>query len=176
MSETSHLAEALEGLLATTNYSWFVSYPTAVDGLTAEQAACAIGPRLNSIWGIILHLSMSQQFALAVLRGDTIDMSTITVDGIWPSIIDPQDEEAWQKAKFDLLNVNHALAEYVAGLPAEALEQQLPLVEMKCYAYIQGILAHNKYHLCEIVDMRHMQGLWLLEKNLDEADQSVERG
>jgi len=69
MSEASHLAEAPEGLLATTNYSWFVSYPAAVDGLTAEQAAsCILGSRHNSTWGVILHLNVCQQFALAGLR------------------------------------------------------------------------------------------------------------
>jgi hypothetical protein len=161
MSEASHLAEALEGLLAPPELYWFVSYPAAVDGLTAEQAACVPGPRFNSVWGVTLHLTICQQFALAVLRRETIDVNAFFAEGAWPPVRDLQDAAAWQRAKSDLLAVNHALAECVAGLPDEALEQPLPYVEMKCYQYIQGHLAHNSNHLCEIVDIRHMQGLWL---------------
>ena len=161
MSETSHLAEALEGLLASPDFYWFVTYPAAVDGLTAEQAAGVPGPRFNSVWGVTLHLTVCQQFALAVLRGDTLNVETFFVDGVWPPVRAPQDEGAWQKAKADLLAANHALAEFVAGLSTEALDLDLPYVNMKGYQYIQGHLAHNSYHLCEIVSVRHMQGFWL---------------
>lgn len=68
---------------------------------------------------------------------------------------------AWQKAKADLLAENHALAECFARLSSEALEQELPYVGMKGYQYIQGHLAHNSNHLCEIVNIQHMQALWL---------------
>ena len=161
MPEASHLAEALEGLLASPNYFWFVSYSAAVDGLTSEQAAWAPGPRFNSVWGVTLHLILCQQFALAVLRGDTIDMNTFFAEGTWPPVRDPLDAEAWQKAKADVLAANHARAEYVAGLSTEALEQDLPYVKMKGYQYIQGHLAHNSNNLCEIVNIRQKQWLWL---------------
>jgi hypothetical protein len=26
---------------------------------------------------------------------------------------------------------------------------------------IQGIIAHNSYHICEIISIRHMLGLWI---------------
>ena len=161
MSEASHLAEALEGLFAPPDVYWFVSYPAAVDGLNAEQAACVPGVRFNSVWGVTLHLTMCQQFALAVLRGDTIDVNSFFAEGAWPPVHDPQDEATWQKAKGDLLAANHALAACVAGLSSDTLEQELPYFEMKGYQYIQGHLAHNSNHLCEIVTVRHMQGLWL---------------
>ena len=161
MSEASHLAEALEGFLAAPDLDWFVSYPAAVDGLTAEQAASAPGPRFNSVWGVTLHLTLCQRFELAVLRGDPVDGDEFFAEGTWPPVRDPQDEAAWQKAKTDLLAANHALAGCVAGLASEALKQELPAVKLKGYQYIQGQLAHNSNHLCEIVDIRHMQGLWL---------------
>jgi len=161
VSEASHLAEALEGLLASPDHSWFVTYPAAIDRLTSEQAARAPGPRFNSVWGVTRHLTVCQQFALAVLHGDTLDLDTFFADGVWPLVHDPQDEGAWQKAKADLLAANHALAECIAGLSTEALERELPYVEMKGYQFIQGQLAHGSNHLCEIVSIRHMQGLWL---------------
>jgi hypothetical protein len=161
VSEAPYLAEALEGLLASPNFFWFVTYPAAVEGLTAEQAARVPGPRFNSVWGVTLHLTVCQQFALAVLRGDTLDVEAFFADGVWPPVPDQPDEGAWQKAKAGLLAANQALAECIAGLPTETLEGELPYVKMKGYAYAQGHLAHNSYHLCEIVSIRHMQGLWL---------------
>lgn len=161
MTEASHLAEALEGMLATPDLFWFISFPAAVDGLTSEQAARVPGPRFNSVWGVTLHLTICQQFALAVLRGEPVDANTFFSNGVWPSMSAPQDEAAWQKAKADLLVANHALAECVAGLSNQALEQDLPVVGLKGYQYVQGHLAHNSNHLCEIVSIRHMQGLWL---------------
>ena len=161
MSEASHLAKVLEGLLVTPDLSWFVSYPAAVEGLTAGQAACVPGPRFNSVWGVTLHLTVCQQFALAVLSGDTIDVNDFFANGVWLAVRDPQDATAWQTAKAGLLAANHALALCVAGLSNEALEKELPYVGMKGYQYIQGHLAHNSNHLCEIVTIRHMQSLWL---------------
>jgi hypothetical protein len=161
MSEASNLAEALEGLFATPELFWFVSYPDAVEGLTSVQAASVPGPRFNSVWGVTLHISLCQRFALAVLRGEAVEASTFFAEGAWPPVHDPQDAEAWQKAKTDLLAVNHALAECVAGLAPEALEKELPAVGMKTHLYILGHLAHNSNHINEIVSIRHMQGYWL---------------
>jgi hypothetical protein len=161
MSETSHLSEALEGLFANPEFYWFVTFPAAVEGLTARQAATSPGPRLKSIWGVTLHLTVCQRFASAVLRGDPVDVNAFFPEGAWPTVRDPADETAWHKAQRELLSVNHELAECVAGLSDAELEKEIPLVEMKTYQYIQGHLAHNSNHLCEIVDIRHMQGLWL---------------
>jgi hypothetical protein len=161
MSETTHLAEAIEGLFSAPECFWFVTYPAAVAGLTASQAARSLGPRFNSVWGVTLHLSLCQRFALAVLRGDAVDVNEFFAAGAWPPVSDPGDEAAWQQAKADVLAVNHALAECVAGLSDADLENELAPIGMKAYPYIQGQLAHNSNHLCEMVDIRHMQGLWL---------------
>jgi hypothetical protein len=161
MSESSHLAEALQGLFSTPDLFLFTSYPAAVDGLTAAQAACSPGPRLNSVWRVTLHLTICQRFALAVLRGDKVDMNIFFAESAWPSIQDPLDGPAWEGAKTGVLTANYSLSECVAGFPTEKLEQDLPIVDMKAYAYIQGQLAHNSHHLNEIISIRHMQGLWL---------------
>jgi len=161
MSETSHLAEALEGLFSARECFWFVTYPAVVEGLNAPQAASSPGLRFNSVWGVTLHLSLCQRFALAVLRGDAVDVNEYFAAGAWPPVRDPGDEAAWQQAKAEVLAANHALAECVAGLSAEDLEKELAPVGMKAYQYVQGQLAHNSNHLCEMVDIRHMQGLWL---------------
>lgn len=160
MIEGSHLAEAIEALFSTPVF-WFVTFPAAVEGLTAHQAAYSPGPRFNSVWGVMLHLTICQRFALAVLRGDAIDPNSFFAEGAWPAVHDPSDEAAWQQTKVDIVAVNHALAECVAGLSEADLEKELAPVGMKGYQYVQGHLAHNSNHLNEIVTIRHMQGLWL---------------
>jgi hypothetical protein len=159
MSETTNLSETLEGLFTTPDYYWFVSYPAAVEGLTAEQANCSPGPRFNSIWAVTLHLNACQRFALAVLRGDPIDMAALFPEGIWPPVRNAS-ESAWEQAKVDVLVANHDLAACIAGLADESLDRELP-IGMKSYAFIYGHLAHNSHHLNEIISLRHMQGLWL---------------
>lgn len=160
MPEAQHLAEGLRELFTNPDFYWFASYPPAVEGLTAEQAGCAPGPRFNSVWGVILHLTICQQFALAVLHGDRVDPAAFFAEGTWPQVRD-ESAGAWEKAKADILAANHALAECVAGLPDTMLDEELPVVGMKGYTFIQGHLVHISNHLNEIVAIRHMQGLWL---------------
>ena len=161
MTEASHLAEALEGLFSTRNLFWFVSYPAAVDHLTARQAAWKPGPRFNSVWSVTKHLIICQRFALAVLAGESDDPDTFFAEGAWPQVRDPDDEAGWLQAQADILAVNHALAKCVVGLSDADLEKELSAVGMKTRQYIQGHIAHNSNHLNEIVALRHMQGLWL---------------
>ena len=161
MTESSHLAEALEGLFVTPDILWFTTYPAIVEGLTAGQAASAPGPRFNSVWAITNHLCLCQRYALALLRGEPVDPAVFFAEGAWPPVKDPGDELVWQQAKADLLAANHALAECVAGLPVEALGQDVAPGQFKRYPYILGHLAHNSYHLCEMISTRHMLGLWL---------------
>ena len=159
MPETSHLSKALEGLFTTPDYYWFVSFPAAVGGLTAEQANWVPGPRFNSVWAVTLHLNTCQRYALAVLRGDPIDMDALFPEGIWPPVHD-ETESAWEQAKADVLAANRDLAACIAGLTDESLDADLP-IGMKSHDFIYGQLAHNSHHLNEIISIRHMQGLWL---------------
>jgi hypothetical protein len=161
MSTTMHLAQAMEGFFASENLYWFASYRDATAGLSAREAAGTPGARFNSVWGVTLHLTLCQQFALALLRGENVDVGTFFASGAWPAIADPGDEAAWEEAKTNLLAVNHALADCVAGLPEEALDRELPIVGMPTGQYILGQIAHNSNHLNEIVSIRHMQELWL---------------
>lgn len=161
MAEANHLSDALEGLFVTPETLWFATYPAIVEGLTAGQAASAPGPRFNSVWAITNHLCLCQRYALALLRGDPADPAVFFAEGAWPPVKDPVDEQGWQQAKTNLLAANHALAECVAGLTETALGEEVASGQLKRYPYILGHLAHNSYHLCEMISTRHMLGLWL---------------
>jgi hypothetical protein len=160
MSESQHLARSIEELFATPDSYWFLSYPAAVYGLTAEQAACAPGPRFNSVWGVTLHLIICQRFAAVLLRGEPVDAATFFAEGAWPPLRD-SSAMAWEEAKTAVLEANRDLAAAVSACSPEALDAALPVVGMQAYDYIQGHLAHNSHHLNEMISIRHMLGLWL---------------
>jgi len=49
----------------------------------------------------------------------------------------------------------------VASLSDEEIAQPTAPGRAKRYQAIQGLIAHNSYHTCEIISIRHMQGWWL---------------
>ena len=163
MSEAEHLADALTGLFSRTDNGWFTPFTAAVAGLTAQQAAWVPGPGFNSVWGLVDHVWFWQQFLLPVLRGLPEDQQPLRREDDWAPISDPADETAWQAACRRAVAVNAELAAYVAGLTDEELAEPYAAGRARRQQVIQGIIAHNSYHTCEIISVRHMQGLWLEE-------------
>jgi uncharacterized damage-inducible protein DinB len=161
MPEAFHLAEALNDFLVKPDLFWFTSFPNAIEGLTAEQAVQVPAVRFNSVWGVVLHLTLCQRYALTLLGGEAVEASEFFVEGAWPAVPQPVSEAAWQQAKEELMAINRALSACVTSLSTEALEELVAPGQFKGYQYIQGQMAHNSYHLCEIVNIRHMLGLWL---------------
>jgi len=162
MSEGEHLAEALTGLFAKENNGWFTPFMAAVGGLTAQQAAWVPGPGFNSVWGLVDHVWFWQQFMLPVLKG-VPEQQTLRREDDWKPAADPTDEAAWQAACQRAVAVNAELAAYVGGLSDEELAQPYAPGRARRQQVIQGIIAHYSYHTCEIISVRHMQGLWLEE-------------
>ena len=162
MTEAEHLADALTGFFGRADNGWFTSFATAVAGLTAQQAAWVPGPGFNSVWSLVNHVWFWQKFHLPLLRGLPAEQ-TLRHEDDWAPVADPADEAAWQAACRRAVEVNAELAAYVAGLTDEELAQPSAPGKRRRQQVIQGIIAHNSYHTCEIISVRHMQGLWLEE-------------
>ena len=163
MSEAEHLADALTGFFTRTENGWFASFTAAIAGLTAQQAAWTPGPGFNSVWRLVDHVWFWQQFFLPVLRGLPDDQQPLRREDDWAPVADPADEAAWQAACRRAVEVNAELAAYVAGLTDEQLAEPHKPGEARRQQVIQGIIAHNSYHTCELISVRHTQGLWLEE-------------
>jgi len=161
MSEAEHLAEALISLFTRTDNGWFAPLTAAVVDLTARQAAWMPAPGFNSVWGLVDHVRYWEEFALLRLRGRPAGPAVLGED--WAPIANPADEAAWQAACRRAVAVNEDLAAYVAGLTGEELAQPYAPGRVRRQQEIQGVIAHNSYHTCEIISVRHMQGLWLEE-------------
>jgi hypothetical protein len=163
MSEAEHLADALTGFYSRTDNGWFTPFTAAVAGLTAQQAAWTPGPGFNSVWGLVDHVWFWQQFFLPLLRGLPAEQMLRREDD-WAPIADLTDGAAWQAACQRACTANAELAAYVGGLSDEELAQPYAPGKARRQQVIQGIIAHNSYHTCEIISVRHMQGLWLAER------------
>jgi hypothetical protein len=57
--------------------------------------------------------------------------------------------------------MNHEFAAYIRGLSDEDLAAPPAQGAPPRYMAIHGVLAHNAYHSCEVLSIRHMQGLWV---------------
>jgi uncharacterized damage-inducible protein DinB len=164
MSEAQHLAEALEVLFTSDAPGWFSPIATATEGLTAEQASTVPRERFNSVWAVVNHVRFWQEAALRQLQGQEVDYPALgSEDGSgWPPAGEPDDEDAWHAARTRALEANAALARYVASLTDADLDA--PLGEGEVWStrrhLVYSMLAHNSYHTCEVISIRHMQGLW----------------
>ncbi len=161
MSEAQHLSDALEGLLTRSDNGWFTPLTVATEGLTADQAATIPAPGFNSIWAILNHVWFWQRFVALRLAGTQPDRKELGSERGWPSVPEPIDEGAWQRARERVITTNAELATAVARVTNEELNQPIVEGRAKRYQVIQGIIAHNSYHTCEIISVRHMLGLWL---------------
>jgi len=163
MSEAQHLSTSLIQLFTGSKVTAFASFETATDSLTAAQSAAVPAPRFNSVWGIVNHVWFWQESLLRLLRDQPASHHLLGApDGSgWPPAGNPTDETAWRAARQRALEVNTDLAEFVAHLTDEELAQTLTDWGGPKHRAVQSIIAHNSYHTCEIISVRHMQGSWL---------------
>lgn len=162
MSEAKHLGMGLIEGFNSANPQAFAPFGAATAGLSAAQAAAIPGERLNSIWAVVNHLWFWNEVPLRKLRGEPIepaDLGAPDWNG-WPPPGDPADDAAWEAARERAIAANAAYAAAVAELGPEALAADLPGWG-PAWAIIQGMSAHNAYHIGEIVTLRHLQGLWI---------------
>jgi hypothetical protein len=165
MSEASHLQIGLIESFNSAQPNAFVPFGLATEGLTAAQAARVPGERMNSIWAVVNHLWFWNEVPLRKVRGqesDPAELGAADWQG-WPPAGDPADEAAWQAARARAIAANSAFAAAVGALGPEALAADLPNWG-PTWAVVQGMLAHNSYHIGEIVTLRHLQGLWIDSK------------
>jgi len=162
VSEAKHLSQGLTEAFNSPNPAAFAPFGPATAGISAAQAAAVPGERLNSIWAVVNHLWFWNEVPLRMIRGEQVEPHVLGASDWqgWPPAGDPADEAAWEAARQRALAANAAFAAAVAELSPEALAADLAGWG-PAWAIIQGMFAHNSYHLGEIVTLRHLQGLWV---------------
>lgn len=160
MSDAQHLADALSRLFAGKDI-WFLPFPDAVAGLTAEQAAKVPAPRFNSVWMIVNHVNFWQEVILKQLQGIYVNAESFKEGQGFNLPNDPHDEAGWRAACDRAVALNKELVGLIANFADEDLERSLETWKETRVQAIHGLIAHNSYHINEIISMRHMNGFWL---------------
>ena len=161
MSEAEHLADALDGLFVNPDHGWFTPFVVAVEGLTAAQAATVPAPGFNSVWAVVNHVRFWQEYFLLRLQGQSPDRQALGAQNGWPPPQGSGGEQDWQAARARALELNRELVRFVAGLSDDEVGAHIAEGRPRRDQVIHGVLAHNSYHTCEIISIRHMLGIWL---------------
>jgi uncharacterized damage-inducible protein DinB len=117
--------------------------------------------RFNSIWGVVNHVCYWDEAALLVIQGSDKQPETLGgAAGGWHKP-DNADDAAWQALRTRALEMHEQLVEAIAALDDEQLHTVKEMWKQTPYQIAESILAHDSYHTCEIITLRHMQGLWV---------------
>ena len=161
MNQAESLANALQGLFSDPEAGWFTRISVGIQGLTADQAVQTPAKRFNSVWGVVNHVRFWQEFMLLRLQGQRVFREALGAKNGWPAPPDNPTQEAWETDQQRMFSANRKLAEFISTFSDEALHQPVAPGRPNLYQVIQGLIAHNAYHTCEVISIRHMLGLWL---------------
>jgi hypothetical protein len=161
VSEASHLADAILGLYSAEDHGWFTPITVSTAGLSFHQAARIPAPKFNSVWGTLNHIRFWQEYTHLRLQAQTVDRVALGADDGWPQLPDLANEEIWQADRRRAMEAVQKLSSLVGAFSDEELEAPYAEDRPARYQIIHGIIAHNCYHACEIISIRHMLGWWL---------------
>ncbi len=161
MTQASSLSDALQGLFSNPDAGWFTPISASIQGLSSEQAAQVPAERFNSVWSVVNHVRFWQEFMLLRLQGQPPDREALGGKNGWPPV--PRDHlpSDWAADQKRMLAANQNLADFINTMDDDRLNQPVATGKPSPYQVIQGVIAHNSYHTCEVISIRHMLGLWL---------------
>jgi uncharacterized damage-inducible protein DinB len=145
----------LEQLRSTHNKAeWFVPVNTAVEGLTAEQAAWTDGKGNHSVGQLAYHIWFWDKEELAKFRGEP----PVKYSGKNDDTFSNYDPKKWDET---VKQLDQVLTDWEKAVEAAS--------DAKVSEWASGIAhigAHNAYHIGEIVMVRKEQGSWNPEKGV----------
>jgi uncharacterized damage-inducible protein DinB len=128
---------------------WAAPWSKAVADLSPEQANWKPAPARKSIWQIVRHVVFWKEYHLnKIQKGATLSNEQIAQQHFSdPPVV---SQQAWDQARADLKASHERMAAAMAG-DAIAIDKLAP------------VLAHDCYHLGQVMYVRGMQGLAPLE-------------
>jgi uncharacterized damage-inducible protein DinB len=152
---TSVKSVLLEQLRSTHNQAgWFVPVNTAVDGLSAEQAAWTDGKGNHSVGQLTYHIWFWDKEELAKFNGEP----PVKYSGKNDDTFNNYDPKKWDET---VKQLDQVLTDWEKAVQA-ASDSKLN----EWASSIAHIGAHNAYHIGEIVMVRKEQGSWNPEKGV----------
>ena len=148
------LEQAVEGLLIGKDIH--LEPAAALEGLDWEVAGRLPDGSTHSILQIVNHMAYWQDWVVRRLDGHEAPVPEHAGDS-WPGSVSPANSAEWEAALAGFLNGLDALKQRSRG--ADLLSR---VGENSRLAMLQGIAAHNSYHLGQVVALRQMLGAWPL--------------
>lgn len=133
---------------------WFVPINTAIDGLTAQQAAWQPSGGLHSSGQLAYHLLFWNRRTLAQLKRESQDKYKGTNDETFNNF----DDKQWSDVVKQLDQVMSDYEKFVESADEKKLASIATMVGNIC--------THNAYHVGQIVYVRKLQGSWNPEKGV----------
>jgi uncharacterized damage-inducible protein DinB len=160
MTESERLADQLTRYFVQKT-GVFLPFNDATDDLTAAQALLVPQEKFNSVWGVVNHVCYWIEASLLVLQDSDKKPETLgAATGGWHRP-ETADDAVWLNLRTRTIELNTQLAAATAALNDEQLHTPMRIWKQTPYEAVSGIVAHNCYHICEIISLRHMQGLWV---------------
>jgi uncharacterized damage-inducible protein DinB len=123
---------------------WFASWSEAMQGITADQAAWKPEGGKHSIWQLVGHVNFWRGYTLDAIAGKPKPAPEDVKRRNFPEPGEAS-EAAWQRARAELEATHRRVHEAIAN-------EATPLERLKYH------LAHDSYHLGQIMYLRSMLG------------------
>lgn len=146
MSEIERIADQLKR--AFERDAWHgPSVREVLEGVTPETAARRVIPEAHTIWEIVLHIGVWENFVRRRLEGESIKGPTGKDD--WPEVKDT-NPEAWKRTVDGLVQGHLALRQALSKFPDAKLDETVPETDFPYYVLFHGVVQHDLYHAGQI--------------------------
>ena len=134
--------------------AWHGSCVEAVlSDITQEQAAAKPIPDAHSIWTLVLHISAWVDTVRRRVEGENVELSD---DEDWPRVRDISPA-AWDAVRRELVQAHDRLAQAVAQLDDDRLDDHAIGDQPDLYIQINGVIEHTLYHAGQIALLKKMK-------------------
>ncbi|MEH7073292.1 DinB family protein [Neobacillus drentensis] len=154
----------LEQFLLTHNKNgWFVSFESAVAGVTPEQALWKKSQLENSIWELVNHLVFWNQYCLNLFKG----IPNTKLEGGNDTTFKSSGHSEWLETVDRFNAVMVEWYEIIQACGDEKLDQLYhPESKSSWITTLSSLALHNAYHVGQIVTIRKNQGIWNKENGV----------
>ena len=142
--------------------NWFVSLKSALENVTADQAAWKPANVDNSIWESVNHIIFWNEQWLKRYRGELNEPQDVENKGTFRS-----NETDWQATISKLDHVMNEWREKLGTIDDAKFEE--PVAEYYQFPWRSPLAQqniHNAYHIGQILLLRKLQGSWDPDKGV----------
>lgn len=141
------LVKAMDMAFEKNKGLWADSLLDALDGLSQEQANWKPeGKDIHSISEIVNHIISGKKFILSVLEGKK------------PEYEETAKKESWEETLKELKDVHKRIISLLEEKDIN-LDDKIPNEDSTWGEMLYGVLAHDCYHLGQIIILKGLQGI-----------------